>query len=169
MEKALNDQVNAELYSAYLYLSMSTWFQSINLGGFANWMRIQAQEELVHGMKIYDFINERGGRVQLRSIEKPSTEWTTPRAAFEDVYAHEQKVTGLINGLVRLSVELDDYATHNFLQWFVDEQVEEESSADDVVQKLKLIGDSGHGLFMFDREMGSRTFTPPAEGEGGKE
>jgi len=159
---ALNQQLNAELYSSYLYLSMSAYFQSVNLSGFANWMRIQAQEELVHAMKFYDFINERGSRVMLQPVEGPPTEWSSPLDAFENAYRHEQKVTGLINDLVNLAVKERDHATNIFLQWFVTEQVEEEASADEVVQKLKLMGDAKGGLFMLDREMGQRVFTPPA-------
>lgn len=163
MGKALNGQLNAELYSSYLYLSMSAYFQSINLAGFANWMRVQAQEELVHSMKFYDYINERGGRVVLRPVEGPQSEWKSPLEAFEHVLKHEQKVTGLINDLVDLAVKERDHATNTFLQWFVTEQVEEESSANDVVQQLKLAGGDGGGLFMIDRELGQRVFTPPAE------
>ena len=162
MEKALNAQVNAEMYSAYLYLSMSAYFQSKSLGGFASWMRVQAQEEMVHAMKLYDFINERGGRVILEPIEAPPTEWDSPLATFEAVYEHEQKVTGLINELVELALEKHDHATNIFLQWFVSEQVEEEDSANDVVEKIKLMGDARGGLFMLDRELGQRVFTPPA-------
>ena len=162
IQTALNKQLNAELYSSYLYLSMSAYFQSVNLSGFANWMRIQAQEELVHAMKFYDFINERGSRVMLQPVEGPPTEWSSPLDAFENAYRHEQKVTGLINDLVNLAVKERDHATNIFLQWFVTEQVEEEASADEVVQKLKLMGDARGGLFMLDREMGQRVFTPPA-------
>jgi ferritin len=162
MQTALKTQMNAELYSSYLYLSMSAYFQSISLPGFANWMRIQAQEELVHAMKFYDFINERGGRVMLQPVEGPPTEWSSPLDVFENTYKHEQKVTGLINDLVNLAVKEGDHATNIFLQWFVTEQVEEEASADEVVQKLKLMGDAKGGLFMLDREMGQRVFTPPA-------
>jgi len=162
IEGALNQQLNAELYSSYLYLSMSAYFQTINLLGFANWMRIQAQEELVHAMKFYDFINERNGRVILQQVEAPPTEWSSPLDVFEGAYKHEQKVTGLINDLVNLAVGERDHATNIFLQWFVTEQVEEEASADEVVQKLKLVGDDSSGLFMLDGEMGQRVFTPPA-------
>jgi ferritin len=162
IQAALNKQLNAELYSSYLYLSMSAYFQSINLPGFATWMRVQAQEELVHAMKFYDFVNERGGRVALQPVEGPPTEWSSPLDAFENAYKHEQKVTGLINDLVNLALGERDHATNIFLQWFVTEQVEEEASADEVVQRLRLMGDDGGGLFMLDREMGQRVFTPPA-------
>ncbi len=166
MQDALNGQLNAELYSAYLYASMSAYFESVNLRGFANWMRVQAQEEVVHAYKFYNFVNERGGRVVLRPIEGPPTEWDSPIAPFEAAYEHEQKVTGLINKLVDLAVSQKDHATNNFLQWFVTEQVEEEASANEVVQKLKLVGDARGGLFMLDRELGQRVFTPPATAEG---
>ncbi len=168
MEKALNGQINAELYSSYLYLSMSSYFQSVNLPGFANWMRIQAQEELVHAMKFYDYVNERSGRVVLDSVEGPPSKWPSPLAAFEHVSQHEKKVTGLINNLVNLAIKERDHATNIFLQWFVTEQVEEEASANDVVQKLKLMGDASNGLFMIDRELAQRVFTmPTTTKEGG--
>jgi len=170
MQEAINKQLNAELYSSYLYLSMSAYFQSANLGGFANWMRVQAKEELAHAMKFYDYVNERGGRVILHPVEEPPSEWDSPLAVFEHVYRHEQKVTGLINKLVDLAVEARDHATNNFLQWFVSEQVEEEASADEVVQKLKLVGDDPSGLFMIDRELAQRVFVAPAATtEGGTE
>ena len=162
MLKALNKQLNAELYSSYLYLSMSAYFQSINLSGFANWMRVQAMEEMTHAMKIYDFVNERGARVILQKVDEPPSEWSSPLAAFQQAYQHEQKVTGMINKLVNLAVEEGDHATNIFLQWFVSEQVEEEASADEIVQKLKLVGDDGGGIFMIDRELAQRRFTPPA-------
>ena len=161
MQKAINQQINAEMYSAYLYLSMSAYFESTNLKGFANWMKAQAQEEMVHAMKFYDYINERGGRVLLTVIEAPPTQWDSSLAVFEYTYKHEQKVTGLINDLVNLAISEADHATNNFLQWFVAEQVEEEASADEVVQKLKLAGDRGGGLFMLDQELGQRVFTLP--------
>jgi len=161
MQNAFNEQINAELYSAYLYLSMVAYFESINLPGFANWMRAQTQEELMHAMKIYDYVNERGGRVILKSIGEPQTEWESPLDAFEAAYEHEQKVTGLINGLVNLAIEEKDHAANMFLQWFINEQVEEESSADAIVQKLKLMADAPGGMYMLDNEMGQRVFTPP--------
>jgi len=166
MEEALNGQVNAEMYSAYLYLSMESYFRSLNLSGFANWMRVQVQEELMHAIKIYDFVNERGGRVTLKAIEGPPTKWESPLAVFEAVYAHEQKVTGLINELVDLAIKEKDHATDTVLQSFVNEQVEEESSADEIVQQLKMMKNAPGGMFMLDRELGQRVFTPPvAKGE----
>ncbi len=165
LEKALNAQVNAEFYSAYLYLSMAAYFKSVNLDGFANWMEVQYQEEIAHGFKFYHYIIQRGGRVELAKIEAPPTQWATPLAVFEEVYAHEQKVTALINDLVELSIAERDHATTNFLQWFVAEQVEEEESADGILQNLKLIGDSKGGLFMVDRELARRPALQPAAAE----
>jgi ferritin len=162
IQDALNEQVNAELYSAYMYLSMATYFESASLSGFANWMNIQTQEEVPHAMKIYKFIEERMGRVILKAIDGPPTEWDSPLAAFEAVFAHEQKVTGLINGLVDLAIKENDHATRGFLQWFVDEQVEEEASADAIVQQLKLMKDAPGALYMLDKEMAQRVLTPPA-------
>jgi ferritin len=161
IQDAFNDQLNAEVYSAYLYLSMSAYFESINLKGFANWMRTQAQEEMVHAMKFYSFINDRGGRVVLSAIEGPPVKWDSPLGAFEDAYRHEQKVTGLINSLVDLAMQEKDHSAGAFLQWFVTEQVEEEASADAVVQKLKLAGGQGAALFMIDAELATRVFTMP--------
>ena len=166
MEKALNDQINAELYSAYLYLSMSAYFEAENLPGFAKWMRIQWQEEVMHALKIYDYVNERGGRVTLKSIAEPPAKWKSPLDAFQATYKHEQVVTGRINDLVTQAVAEKDHATNAFLQWFVTEQVEEEKSADEIVQKLKKIADAPGAMYMLDNEMGQRVFTPPtAEGE----
>jgi len=162
MEKALNEQVNAELFSAYLYLSMEAYFKSLNLNGFANWMRVQTQEEVAHAMKIYGFIDERGGRITLKAIDGPQTKWDSPLAVFKDIYKHEQKVTSLINNLVNLAIEEKDHATNTFLQWFVNEQVEEEASADQVVQQLKMMEKAPGGMFMLDRELAQRVFTPPA-------
>jgi ferritin len=163
MQEALNGQLNAELYSSYLYASMAAYFQSLNLAGFANWMRVQVQEELTHAIKFYDFINERGGRAVMKPIDGPPIEWDSPLAAFDAALEHEQKVTGLINDLVELALAEHDHDTNIFLQWFVTEQVEEEDSANDVIQQIKMVGDAEAGLFMLDRELGQRTFTASAE------
>ena len=163
MEKAINQQINAELYSSYLYLSMATYFESKGLGGFSNWMRQQAQEELFHGMKMFDFVCERGGRVILQAIDKPSSKWSSPLDAFQNVLAHEQMVTGLINDLVNLAIDERDHATNIFLQWFVSEQVEEEDTAGNLVDKLIQIGKDANGLFMLDTELGQRIFTLPTK------
>ena len=162
MVEALNSQLNAELYSSYMYLSMATYFESEDMSGFANWMRVQAQEELSHAMKIYDYVIQRGDRVTLTRIESPPTEWKSALDAFEHVYAHEQKVTGLINQLVNLAISLGDHATNNFLQWFVAEQVEEEESSSGVLKKVKMANESLSGLLMLDNELGLRVFNPPA-------
>jgi ferritin len=163
MQKALNGQMNAELYSSYLYLSMNAYFKSVNLDGFANWMYYQAQEELEHAMKFYDFICQRGGRVQLAQIEAPPSEWNSPLTVFEDTLAHEQKVTGLINDLVEIANAERDHASQIFLQWFVSEQVEEEDSVGGVLEQLKLMGEAKGGLFMMDREMAKRRPSGGAE------
>jgi len=157
MQTALNGQLNAELYSSYLYLSMNAYFKSVNLDGFANWMYYQAQEELEHSMKFYDFVIQRGGKVQLTQIEAPPTEWDSPMAIFEATLEHEQKVTGLINDLVEIAHEERDHATNIFLQWFVSEQVEEEENVGGVLEQLKLMGDAQGGLFMIDRELAKRS------------
>jgi len=156
MQDALNGQANAELYSAYLYLAMEAYFHSENLPGFANWMRVQNQEEVTHAMKIYDFINDRQGRAALEEIAKPPGVWKSPLAVFEAAYKHEQKVTGLINNLVELAVKEKDHATEIFLQWFVTEQVEEEKNASEVVCKLQLLEDSAGSMYMLDKELGKR-------------
>jgi ferritin len=156
IENAINKQINAELWSAYLYLSMSAYFESINLGGFANWMRVQAHEELGHAMKFYHHVVERRGRVTVTAIAAPSISWKSPMNAFEDAFKHEQKVTGMINDLVNIASVEKDHATANMLQWFIDEQVEEELSTDAIVQKLKMIGTNTGGLYMLDRELAQR-------------
>ena len=156
VEKALNDQVNAEMYSSYMYLSMSAYFESIDLPGFAQWMKVQSQEEMVHTMKMYDYIIERGGRMKFSTIEAPPAEWDGTEDVFKETLAHEQMVTGLINNLVDIALAEKDHATNIFLQWFVSEQVEEESTVSSVLQHLKMVGDHGHGLFMMDRELGMR-------------
>jgi ferritin len=159
MQKAVNNQINAEMYSSYLYLSMEAYFQSINLGGFAAWMRAQVQEELMHAMKFYNFVHERGGQVTLEAIAKPDATWTSPLVAFEAIFKHEQHVTSLINDLVDLAISEKDHATNIFLQWFVTEQVEEEASVGAVVEKLRMVQDNPSGLFMMDAELGKRVFT----------
>jgi ferritin len=162
MEDAFNSQVAAEFYSAHLYLAMSSYLESIDLPGFANWMRIQYQEEVTHGEKIFDYVIERDGRSILKGFEAPPAEWKSVLEVFEEAYRHEQKVTSLINGLVEVAQVEKDHASQVFLQWFVNEQVEEEASVKAIVQQLKLLGESKSGLFQIDRELGQRTFTPPA-------
>ena len=156
VEDALNEQINAELYSSYLYLSMAAYYEDEGLPGFASWMRAQADEENAHAMRIYDFIIDRDGRVMLDNIDSPPTEWSSPTAAFEAAYEHEVEITAMIDDLVALAREENDTATENMLQWFVAEQVEEEATAQGVLDKLKHIGDDGPGLLMVDQELGQR-------------
>ena len=163
IQDTLNSQMNFEMYSANIYMSMATWFDARNLVGFANWMKVQYSEEMFHFTKFYDFIDERGGRVLLGAMDGPETEWASPLAAFENALEHEQIVTGRINDLVSQATAIKDHATVNFLQWFVAEQVEEEASVDGVIQQLKLMEGAPGGLFMLDRELAQRTFTPPAK------
>lgn len=165
MTEALCSQINAEMYSAYLYLSMSSYASFSGLKGGANWFAIQAREEMTHAQKLYDYVNSQGERVVLDAIEKPPSEFTSLLNAFEETLAHEQKVTSLINALADLAVEQKDHATAIFLQWFVTEQIEEEESAKELIDRLKLAGDSGSGLFMIDKELSARVFTPPAANE----
>lgn len=160
LQGALNAQLNAELYSAYLYLAMNAYFQSNGLDGFANWMYQQAQEELLHAAKFYAHINQRGGRVTLEAIDAPPVSWESAQAVFEETLVHERKVTGLINDLVEVALSERDHATHIFLQWFVTEQVEEEESVNSVLDQLKLLSGAKGGLFMIDRELAQRQ--PPA-------
>lgn len=165
MQEALNEQINAELFSSYLYLSMSAYFESQSMPGMANWMRVQAQEELTHAMKYYAYVNERDGRVKLGPVDGPRTEWSSPLEVFEEVLKHELKITGLINRLVKLAYEESDFATHSFLQWFVNEQVEEEAAARLVLDRLRLVGDNGAAMYMLDNELAQRT-PSPASGQG---
>jgi len=161
MEKALNEQINAEMYSAYLYLSMSAYFEDQNLPGFANWMRIQFQEEWAHAMKFFHYIIERGGRVELEAIEKPRKEWNDSVNVMEETLNHEKHVTSLINNLMSLAHDEKDYASISMLQWFVDEQVEEEATASALLEKLKMIEGKGAGMFMMDKELSARVFVDP--------
>ena len=161
---ALNVQINEEMASAYIYLAMSADFKSKNLDGFASWMNVQTQEEIVHAMKIYDFLNSRGGKVKLQAINAPQDTWASPLEAFKTAYKHEQYITGCINKLVKLARDQNDNATELFLGWFVTEQVEEEETASGIVLQLERIKDSNTGLFMLDAKIGARVFTPPADG-----
>lgn len=156
MQKAINKQINAELYSSYLYLSMSAHFKALNFKGFAHWLALQAKEENTHAMKFYEYLIDRGGKVNLTDIDAPRTDWKSPLAVFEEVYEHELKVTSLITDLVKLAKDEGDYATESLLKWFVDEQVEEEANALEIIDKLKRIKDSANGLFMMDHELGER-------------
>lgn len=163
MIKAINEQINKEMYSEYLYISMAAYFHSKSLDGFANFFMIQAQEERFHAMKFYNYINEQGGRVLLEQIDKPKTEWDSPLSVFKDALDHEKKVTASINNLMDIAIKLNDHATKGMLQWFVDEQVEEEASMDKYVNMLTMIGNEANGLFMLDSKLAARVFNPPAE------
>jgi ferritin len=165
IEQAFNKQINAETFSAYLYWSMSAALEKMNLPGFANWMRIQAQEEMTHAAKFYQHIIERGGTVRLTAIDAPPVKWDSIGAVFQGALEHEQLVTGLINGLVDLAMEQRDHAANMFLQWFVNEQVEEEASAMEILGKLEVVGETAGGLYMLDKELGQRVFVPPAAQE----
>jgi ferritin len=156
--RALNQQLNRELYSGYLYPSMAAYFESLGLRGFANWMKVQSQEELMHAMKFFDYIARRGGRVELFEIEEPPKSWSSPLNAFEYGLEHERKVTQLISDLVELAIAEKDHSTFNMLQWFVKEQVEEEESFDEIVEKLRMAKDNNMILLMIDRELGERKF-----------
>jgi len=165
IHKGLNDQINAEFYSSYLYLAMAAWSEERNLAGCANWMRQQAHEELLHALKIIDYMNEAGARVLLQPVAGPDLEWDTPLAMFEDSLKHERHMTERINDLVSAAQDARDHATGIMLQWFVTEQVEEEASVDGIVQQLKMMQDSGAGLFMLDRELLQRAAPAPPAAE----
>jgi ferritin len=156
VQDAMNEQIKNEFYSAYQYLSMAAYCESMNLPGFAHWMGAQSQEETEHAMKFYDYILDRGGRVVLQAMEQPVVEFGSPLEVFERALEHERKVTAMINDLYGLALRENDYASQTFLQWFVTEQVEEEKNAGDVVETLKMIGDKSEALFLLDRELGQR-------------
>jgi len=156
LQNAINDQVKNELFSAYLYLAMSAHFESAHLPGCARWMRMQSQEEASHAMKLFEFILERGGRVALQAIEQPPAKFKAPLDVFQQALEHERKVSGMIHRLYELAVKENDFATQVMLQWFIGEQVEEERSAGDIVEQLKMVGDQPVGLFMLDQQLGAR-------------
>ncbi|UXM85481.1 ferritin [Methanococcus aeolicus] len=158
--KALNKQINKELFSAYLYLSMSAYAESKGLKGFSQWLKVQYQEELDHAMKFYNYVLERGGKIELAAIEKPKNKWLSILEVFENGYEHEQIITESINNLMDLAVSEKDYATINMLQWYIDEQVEEESSFLEIIDKLKLLDGDKRGLFMLDKDLGQRVYVP---------
>ena len=159
LEAAINAQINAELWSAYLYLSMSSYCQEAGFPGMANWFAVQFKEEQDHAMIFFNYLQSRGGRVLLSPIEAVPTEWASPLAAFEHTLEHEGKVTSLINNLMSLAVEEKDFAAQSRLNWFVDEQVEEEENATELIQKLRLIGNNGYGLYQLDQELAARVYT----------
>ncbi|HII99675.1 MAG TPA: ferritin [Methanoregula sp.] len=156
LEHALNKQVNREMYSVYLYLAMSSYFKTVSMKGFAKWMRIQAKEEQSHAVKIYDYIIARGGKVTLLDIEDPKAKWTSCGKVFEEVSAHEQKVTGMIHALVDLAIREKDHATFEILRWFVKEQVGEEMDARDIISQISIVGDRPGHLFALDHTLGKR-------------
>jgi len=161
IQDAINEQINKEFYSEYLYLSMAAYFNSEGLSGFENFFLMQAEEERFHAIKFYTFVNERGGRVYLKKIDSPDTEFDSSVAVFEKAYEHEKYVSELINKLMDLAIQENDHATKSFLNWYIDEQVEEESSMETILNKLKMIEGKGNGMLMLDKELAARTFTPP--------
>ena len=156
MEKAINEQMNKEFYSAYLYLAMAAQCENLGLKGFGNWFRVQYTEELTHALKFFEYVNEQGCRVELAAIEKPPVEFKSPLAMFEQSYKHEQYVTQSIHGLVDLAVKEGDHATRSMLNWFVDEQVEEEANAQEIVIQMKMIGPNGSGILYLDGKLAKR-------------
>lgn len=164
MQNAFLDQINKELYSEYLYLSMKAYFASLNLNGFANWMDCQVKEERAHAMGMFDYVLERGGNVELEAIEKPDTKWASPLAVFKQVLSHEEYVTSRINALMDVADETKDRAALIFLNWYLKEQVEEEATAGGILAQLELIGDDKHALFALDKELAQRVFNPPVIG-----
>ena len=159
MEQAFNDQINAEFYSEYLYLAMQSYFESLNLKGFVNWMTVQVQEEHAHAMGMFNYVHERGGKVELQAIEKPETKWNSPLEGFEHVLRHSK-----INALMDVAEEQKDRAALSFLDWYLKEQVEEEASVGGVLATLKLIGDDKKALLMLDKDLAARTFVAPVIG-----
>jgi ferritin len=165
LQDAFNEQINKELYSEYLYLSMASYCYSLDLEGFANYFLVQVQEERFHAMKMFNFVTDRGGRVMLKPIAGPPTDFKSIVEVYEQTAKHEAFVTASINNLLELSLKENDHAAASFLKWFIDEQVEEEATVAKILGKLKLIGGEGHGMLMIDQELAARTFTPPAAGE----
>lgn len=158
MQEALNEQINKELWSSYLYLSMAAWFEDNNLPGFANWMRVQSQEEVSHAMKIFDYVNDRGGRVLLKPIAEVPTEWADTKTVVDETLKHERVVSESIYDLVDLAQKEKDHATNNMLQWFVEEQVEEEASVDELLNKVEMSDGKPHAILMIDKELAGRQF-----------
>ena len=163
VEKVINEQIVKEYYSAYLYLSMAAYFEDKNLSGFANWMKVQFEEEQFHAMKFFNYVVERGGRVTLEAFENPKVKWNSIIEVFEDTLKHEELVTESINNLMKVAIEENDYASVSFLNWYVDEQVEEEANVSNILGTLKLINGEGNGLLMLDKELLTRVFTPPTK------
>jgi ferritin len=164
LETAINDQINKETFSAYLYLSMAAYFEAQNLDGIANWFYVQTQEEDFHSKKFFQYLLDRGGEIELKAVEKPEKDFKAPLNAFEAALKHEQFITSSINGLMDLAIKENDHSMRSFLQWYVDEQVEEEKNAEMIIAKLKLIGNDGNGLLNLDKELALRVFVPPVAG-----
>ncbi len=162
MNEALNEQINRELFSEYLYLSMAAHFENASLDGFTNWFLVQVQEERFHAMKFYHYVNQKGGKIELKPIAGPQTKFESIKEIFAAGLKHEEFITQSINDLIDLSIKERDHATTNFLQWYVNEQVEEEANFDKLLKEITLLGDNGQGLLMLDRELATRVFTPPA-------
>ena len=164
LNDAINKQINEEMYSAYLYLSMSAYFEELSLKGFASWMKIQVQEEVAHAMGLYDYLHARDGKVVLEAIQKPNCEWNSPLEVFEATLKHEQYITCKISELMDVAEEAKDRAALSFLQWYIKEQVEEEATAKDILAKLKFAGSDTNALLLIDAELGARTFNAPVIG-----
>lgn len=164
LEKAFNNQINKEFYSEYLYLSMFAYFERMNLQGFKNWMNVQMQEEHAHAMGMFNYLHERGGKVVLQAIEQPQTDWASPVELFEHVLEHEKYVTSLINELMDVAEEVKDRAAISFIDWYLKEQVEEESNVSNVLKTLKLICNDTNCLYMYDKELATRVFNAPVIG-----
>ncbi len=158
---AMNEQINAESYSAYMYLSMAAYYESIGLSGFAHWMKIQYQEEAAHAIKFFNYVTERGGKVVLKAIPQVPVDFDGIVDVFEKTLVHENHVTELINNLMSVAIAVNDHASQSFLKWFVDEQVEEEANVEKILSTLKLINGQGNGIFLMDRELGQRVFVDP--------
>ncbi len=167
LERIINEQIQKEFYSAYLYLSMEAYFQAQNLNGFANFFHVQLQEERDHALKFFNFLNHVGGKVTLLQIDAPKTDFESPEEVFSLALAHEQFVTKSIYNIVDISLEERDHKTNAFLQWFVTEQAEEEATAENILKKLRLIGNDGRGLLMLDAELAQRVYTPPVAADTG--
>jgi ferritin len=163
MEKAINEQIKWELYSSYLYLSMCSWYESVGLKGFAQWERVQAQEELAHAIRFFDYVIARGGRAILQTVDAPPSSWESVADAFSFQLDHEITVTGKINKLVEIALEVHDHASYTMLQWYVSEQIEEEANAKEILDKIRTVEKEGGAgiLYMLDKELGARIFTPP--------
>jgi ferritin len=166
IQNAINEQIKNEVYSAYFYLGMSGYFEASNLPGGARWMRVQYEEELMHALKFFDFVHNRGGRATLLAIDQPPSNFQSPLDVFQRALEHEQKVTAMINNLYALATQENDYPAQVLLQWFITEQVEEEKNATRIVEQLKMIGDNGSALLILDRELGARKSGPAPEMAG---